>query len=180
MIWKLALTVWRLRYECDGDHSMANINNNIKIHINTTMQPTKSTYNLTCGNRMQLDWTNLLPDVRQFSHKGFPSHTDKICCCRFHTSSSSAYITAMAGNESYLNVPWVLYKFQGFMTSLRLLIRVLHNADPAFPANRPDTLQEGHIVLHKLLPPFMMVRERSGRGLAVLWENESKAITVRK
>lgn len=149
---------------------MANINNNIQIHTNTTMQPTKRTYNLTCGNRMQLYWRNLLPDVRQFGHKGFLSQTDMICCWRFHTASSSAYITAMAGSESYLNVPRVLYKFQGFMTSLRPLIRVLHTADPAFPANRPDTLQEGHIVLHKLLPPFMMVRERSGRGAAVLCE----------
>ncbi len=36
------------------DHSMANINKNIQIHINTTMQPTKRTYNLACGNRIQL------------------------------------------------------------------------------------------------------------------------------
>lgn len=133
------------------------------------MQPTKRTYNLACGNRIQLYQRIRAPDVRQF---GFPSRTDEICC-------SSVYIAATAGSESYLNVPRVLYTFQGFMTSLWSQIRLLHTADPAFPANRPDTLQEGHIVLHKLLPPFMMVRVRSQRGTAVLRQNESEAITVR-
>ncbi len=61
------------------------------------------------------------------------------------------------------------------MTSLWSQIRVLHTADPAFPANRPDTLQEGYIVLHKLLPPFMMVRERSQRE----WERSYHGEKVR-
>ncbi len=64
------------------------------------------------------------------------------------------------------------------MTSLWSQIRVLHTADPAFPANRLDTLQEGHIVLHKLLPPFMMVRERSQRERERSYHGEKVRVKI--